>query len=255
MILVKLGGSVITNKEKVLSARRKRMDGISTELKKIREPMIIVHGGGSYGHHWSVRYGMHTRPAEYGLRGVATVKNSMVALDMMVLDSLAKNGLNPYQAPPSAFMDGNRPVPERIRELGRISDAGMVPVTYGDALWYGRRRSYILSGDRIMAHIAEVLRPRLTVFALNVDGVYSDMKSKRLIGEIGGGGVGGAAAGRARISQAGADVTGGMGRKIREAGIISGLGLTVFFVNGNRPQRIVNAVKKSRFEGTVFRGR
>ena len=249
MILVKLGGSVITNKEKVLSARRKRMDGISAELKKIREPMIIVHGGGSYGHHWSVRYGMHTRPAEYGLRGVATVKNSMVALDMMVLDSLAKNGLNPYQAPPSAFMDGNRPVPGRIRELGRISDAGMVPVTYGDALWYGRRRSYILSGDRIMAHIAEVLRPRLTVFALNVDGVYSDMRSKRLIGEIGASGEG------ARVSQVKADVTGGMGRKIREAGIISGLGLAVFFVNGNRPRRIVNAVKKSRFEGTVFRGR
>jgi isopentenyl phosphate kinase (EC 2.7.4.-) len=30
-------------------------------LKKIKEPIIIVHGGGSYGHYWSVKYDMHTK--------------------------------------------------------------------------------------------------------------------------------------------------------------------------------------------------
>ena len=59
MIIVKLGGSIITNKEKPLSARRKTIDKISKNLKKINEPMVIVHGGGSYGHYWSVKYDMH----------------------------------------------------------------------------------------------------------------------------------------------------------------------------------------------------
>jgi len=46
MILIKLGGSIITNKEKPLSARRKTIDSLSKSLKKIKEPIIIVHGVG-----------------------------------------------------------------------------------------------------------------------------------------------------------------------------------------------------------------
>ena len=50
MILIKLGGSIITNKEKPLSPRKKTLDGITKSLRKIKEPVIIIHGGGSYGH-------------------------------------------------------------------------------------------------------------------------------------------------------------------------------------------------------------
>ena len=46
MILIKLGGSIITNKEKPLSARRKTIDNLTKNLRKINEPIIIVHGGG-----------------------------------------------------------------------------------------------------------------------------------------------------------------------------------------------------------------
>jgi len=42
MILIKLGGSIITNKEKPLSARRKTIDNLSKSLKKIKEPIIIT---------------------------------------------------------------------------------------------------------------------------------------------------------------------------------------------------------------------
>jgi isopentenyl phosphate kinase len=37
MILIKLGGSVITNKEKPLSVRRKTIDNLVKSLKKIDE--------------------------------------------------------------------------------------------------------------------------------------------------------------------------------------------------------------------------
>ena len=50
------------------------------------------------------------------------------------------------------------------------------------------------------------------------------------------------------------DVTGGMTRKIKEAMMISKGGIDVFLVNGNKPERIVNAIKGKKFEGTVFRG-
>ena len=91
MILIKLGGSIITNKERPLSPRIAAVQKIAKQLKKIREPMIIVHGGGSFGHYWSVKYDMHTKPARNDPHGVAVVKNSMVELNKIILDCFVKN--------------------------------------------------------------------------------------------------------------------------------------------------------------------
>ena len=51
------------------------------------------------------------------------------------------------------------------------------------------------------------------------------------------------------------DVTGGMTRKVEEASKIAKMGMNVFFVNGNKPERIVKAIKNNKFEGTLFRGK
>ncbi|MFB5631987.1 MAG: isopentenyl phosphate kinase [Nitrosopumilus sp.] len=247
MILIKLGGSIITNKEKPLSARRKTIDNLAKSLKKIQEPIIIVHGGGSYGHYWSVKYDMHTKERKYDLRGVSIVKNSMIELNKIILDSFLKNKLKPYCLPPTDFMTGNKPIPKKVKEIGKISKSGLIPVTYGDALWYGQNKTFILSGDKIMTHLAKILKPKLCIFALNEDGVYADLKSKKLIHELKGE--------RPSISENKMDVTGGMTRKIEEASKISKMGMNVFFVNGNKPERIVKAVKNRKFEGTLFRGK
>ena len=247
MILIKLGGSVITNKEKPLSVRRKTIDNLAKSLKKIDESMIIVHGGGSYGHYWSVKYDMHTKEKKYNLRGVAIIKNSMIELNKIVLDSMLKNKLNPYCLPPTDFMLGNKPISKKVKEIEKIAKSGLIPVTYGDALWYGQKKTYILSGDKIMTHLAKILKPRLSIFVLNEDGLYSDLKSKKLIYELRGK--------RPSISENKMDVTGGMTRKVEEASKISKMGMSVFFVNGNKPDRIVKAVKNRKFEGTLFRGK
>lgn len=247
MILIKLGGSIITNKEKPLSPRRKTIENLAKSLKRVDEPIIIVHGGGSYGHYWSVKYDMHTQPKKYDIHGVAIVKNSMVELNKIILDSLVKNQLSPYCLPPTDFMTGNKPITKKIKEMEKISKSGLIPVTFGDALWYGQNKTYILSGDKIMTHLAKILKPKLTIFALNEDGLYSDLKTKKLIYELKGE--------KPTISNNLMDVTGGMTRKVEEATKIAKMGMNVFFVNGNNPQRIVKAVKNGKFEGTLFRGK
>ena len=246
MILIKLGGSIITNKEKPLSARRKTIEKLAKSLKKIDEPIIIVHGG-SYGHYWSVKYDMHTKEKKYDLRGVAIVKNSMIELNKIILDLFLKNKLSPYCLPPTDFMMGNKPIQKKIKEITKIAKSGLVPVTYGDALWFGQKKTYILSGDKIMTHLAKTLKPRLVIFALNEDGLYSDLRSKKLIYELKGE--------QPSISENKMDVTGGMARKVEEATKISKMGMNVFFVNGNKSERIVKAVKNRKFEGTLFRGK
>jgi isopentenyl phosphate kinase len=245
MILIKLGGSIITNKEKPLSARRKAIESILKQIKKINEPKIIVHGGGSYGHYWSVKYDMHTKPAKYDARGVAIVKNSMIELNKIILDIAVKNRINAYCLPPTDFMNGNKSIKNKILTMNDISKSGLIPITFGDALWFGQKKSYILSGDVIMTTIAKILKPRLSVFVLNVDGVYSNLKTKKLIYDF--------KKEKPTISINKMDVTGGMTRKITEAVKISRSGLNVFFTNGNKPQRITDAVSGKKFEGTLFR--
>jgi len=246
MILIKLGGSIITNKEKPLSPRRKTIDNIVRCLKKINEPIIVVHGGGSFGHYWSVKYNMHTKPAKYNTKGVSIVKNSMVELNKIILDSFLKNKLNPYCLPPTNFVTGNKPVIKKIKEIVKIAKSGLIPITYGDAMWFGQNKSYILSGDKIMTMLAKNLRPRLCIFVINVDGLFSDIKTKKLIHQL--------TSEKPSIVKNTIDVTGGMSRKVTEASKISKMGLRVFFVNGNKPERIVNAVKRKKFHGTLFRG-
>ena len=188
---------------------------------------------------------MHTKPAKYDLKGVSVVKNSMIQLNRIILDAGVKNRLNPYSLPPTDFMSGNRPIKSKILTINDIAKSGLTPITYGDALWYGQKKSYILSGDIIMTTLAKTLKPRLSIFALNVDGVYSNMKSKKLIYDF--------KKEKPSISTNKMDVTGGMTRKITEATKISRSGLKVFFANGNKPERIIDAVSGKKFEGTLFR--
>lgn len=246
MILMKLGGSIITNKEKPLTPNRNSIRKIASSIKNVNEPLVIIHGGGSYGHYWSVKYDMHTKPQKYNVKGVSVVKNSMVELNNIVLESFLESGLKPYCLPPSDFMDGNKPITRKVKEISKISKTGLTPISFGDVMWFGKNKFFILSGDKIMGILCKILHPRIAIFVTNVDGVYSDMKSKKLLHEI--------TKVKPITSKVTTDVTGGMARKIKEAFNISKGGTNVFFVNGNVPQRITNAINGKGFEGTLFRG-
>lgn len=246
MILIKLGGSIITNKQKPLTPNISAIKQIASHLRRIEEPCIIIHGGGSFGHYWSVRYDMHTKPAKYSSKGVAVVKNSMVELNHIILQGFLQSNLLPYCLPPTDFILGDKPITKKIKEIPKIAGTGLTPVSYGDVMWFGKNKFYILSGDRIMGMLTSILKPRMAIFVTNVDGVYSDIRKGKLIREI--------TTEKPEISDVKMDVTGGMKRKIKEAFDMSKTGTDVFFVNGKKPQRISNAINGKEFEGTLFRG-
>jgi len=247
LALLKLGGSVVTFKHKPLSVNKNAIDRISKQLRKVKKPLIVVHGGGSFGHYYSVRYDMHTKPARYDLHGVSIVKCSMVELNNHIVNIMVKNRLNPYTVQPSSLMQGTKNIRSKIHELKELAMNGLIPVTHGDVLHYSNRSYYILSGDLLMSILAKELKPDIAVFALDVDGIYSDVRSKELIREI-------KAANQAKFSDVPLDVTGGMSRKIREAFKMSKMGIDVLMVNGLKPERIVNALNGKNVVGTIVRG-
>jgi isopentenyl phosphate kinase len=248
LLLLKLGGSVITFKERPLSANIKAINELSSVLASIQMPAVIVHGGGSFGHYWSVKFKMHTKPDIYDARGISIVHESMVFLNEVIVKSMLKEGSKPYGIMPSMFTAGLKPVTNRIKELRSIAMGGIIPVTFGDVVHVNRQRYSILSGDALMTILAKTLLPSKIIFTVDVDGLYKNTKTKELIHELNR-----KTYKSVGFSKALSDVTGGMRRKIKEAFKIAATGLDVLLVNGLKPERILNAVDGIDFEGTAIR--
>ena len=249
LLLMKLGGSVITHKDKPLSPNFKVIKDLSHTLGSIQMPVVLVHGGGSFGHYWSVKYKMHSKPDCYDLHGISIVHQSMIALNEIIVNSLIKEGANPYAITPSMFTNGLRPIISKIEELTTIAKGGILPITFGDVVHVNRQNYSILSGDRLMTILAKVLVPSRTIFTVNVDGLYKDMKNAEIIREINN-----ATYKSIEFSKILTDVTGGMRRKIMEAFKIAASGMDVLLVNGLKPQRILDAIDGIDIDCTVIRG-
>jgi isopentenyl phosphate kinase len=248
--LIKLGGSVVTFKDRPLAANIDAINGISRTLARLKTPCVIVHGGGSFGHYWSAKYNMHTRPASYSLRGISVVHESMIALNQIIVNAMIKAGLHPYGIPPSIFAAGHKPIEERIKQIHTMARLKIMPVTFGDIVHTDGSKYSILSGDAIMTILALALRPSRVIFATDVDGIYTDIHSRKIVSEM-------RVAGKNQIAfsrAAGADVTGGMQRKVTEAFKIASCGMDVLMVNGLVPGRIAEAVSGRVDIGTLVKG-
>src|SRR3954453_10349589 len=114
MTLIKLGGSVITFKEKPLTANFEAINNILRALARPKMPIVVVHGGGSFGHYWSVKYDMHTKPDDYDPYGISIVHESMVHLNQIIVKFMIKERINAYSLMPSTFMSGQRPIKRKI---------------------------------------------------------------------------------------------------------------------------------------------
>ena len=252
LALIKLGGSVATFKERPLAANIDAIEGISRALARLDIPIIIVHGGGSFGHYWSVKYDMHTKPANYDVHGVSIVHESMIALNQIIVNSMIRAGLNPYGIPPSTLITGHKPIVTKIKQVCAMAQSKLIPVTFGDIVYVEGGKYSILSGDALMTILARVLQPLRIIFATNVDGIYKDSLSKEIVHEIQ------VVDERKSIKffkTSGIDATGGMQRKVTEAFKIASHGIDVLMINGLVPERIIEAAQGTLKVGTVVKGR
>lgn len=248
LILIKLGGSVITFKEKPLAANFEAINNISRMLASLKVPLVLVHGGGSFGHYLSTKYNMHTRPDQYDPHGISQVHESMIALNQIIVNSMIEVGMNPYAIMPSIFTVGHKPIAKKISELQYIAENSIIPITFGDIVHIKNRTYSIISGDALMSILSKILRPSKVIFVLNVDGIYKDMDKKEILKELNNN------HNSINFSTVAQDVTGGMRRKVTEALKICGTGIDVLMVNGLKPERIVNAITGTDFEGTMLKG-
>lgn len=262
LIMVKMGGSVVTVKDLPLTANPNAIEGISKILIELRKKykIIIVHGGGSFGHYWSVKYDMHTKPLPYSDEGVSLVHESMIQLNHIIIEKFIKNGLKPYTLQPSTFVNHGIPESSRIESILDITaDNDIIPVTFGDVIHTTQNNFSILSGDTIMSLLATALHPQYCMFLTNVDGLFGDLNRGDLIHEVQLDNLDRLKIINKSQSQQGDtrsspfDVTGGMKRKVTESIPIVRSGTPVHFLNGFEPQRMLDIIEGKDYVGTCFK--
>jgi isopentenyl phosphate kinase len=260
LIIIKLGGSIITFKDQPLTPNYQAIDKIANfikELKKIYK-IIIVHGGGSFGHYWSLKYDMHTKPFAYSDEGVARVHESMIKLNSIIVEKFISTNLKPFSIHASTFVFNNSVCSEQILDMmNMIKNNDIIPLTYGDVVHTSHGNFSILSGDTLMKVLSINLNPRFSIFTTNVDGIYDDPINGKLISNI--------LQNKNKslltnnhdtkieYSKMLFDVTGGMKRKISESMNIVNKGIPVYLINGFYPERIMDIINGNDFIGTSIK--
>jgi isopentenyl phosphate kinase len=248
LVLIKMGGSVITQKDKPLTANLEGIDAISAAISKAGVPIVVVHGGGSYGHYFASKYGLSTVPSLVNIAGVSKTRLAMMELDLLVVQNLEKYSVPVYQIQAYDIFDDFRLSHSGRKRISRLVNENLVPILYGDVM-PSNNGFFVLSGDRIIEALALALRPKRVVFTLDVDGVYpSPDKRGEILHELTR-----VSAKKLEISNKSVDVTGGLAAKIRIGFKLSDYGVDVWFVNGLKPERVLGALKGETTEGTVLR--
>src|SRR5881397_2793629 len=183
MLLVKLGGSVVTEKAHLRTPRPAAIHRLARELASVRQPLLVVHGAGSYGHILASRHRLNeggSRPARRA--AAARVQADVRELNALVVGALNRTGLSAVPIPPSAVLslDDGRVSTMNLTPFLEFASMEFTPVTFGDVVRDLRRGVSICSGDLMMLELARAFRPNRAVFAADVDGLFTaDPKLRR----------------------------------------------------------------------------
>ncbi len=175
MILIKLGGSVITDKTQYRAFRQDVAQRLANEIADAGERCMIVHGAGSYGHVMAHRHSLaEGAGGKDRSKGLAKVSQDVRDLNLKIMEELNRAGMGCISIPPSAsaMMDDGALVDIGLEHYHRYLDLGLTPVTFGDVCLDQTKGFGICSGDRLMTFLAEEFHPRRIVFCSDVDGIF-----------------------------------------------------------------------------------
>ena len=182
--VLKIGGSVLTEKDKVRKARKSVITRISKEIAlalalahgrgaggTTRKKLILVHGAGSYGHPQAKIY-LASRAAKDAL----ITHESAKELNRIVTSSLMEFGVKIMPIHPlSGVVFRGGELNYKIKEQIELAlEAGIVPVLHGDVIRDEKGGFRILSGDHLVVYAAKEFKASRVGVGTDVDGVLDD---------------------------------------------------------------------------------
>lgn len=198
IVIVKLGGSAITEKSVFETVKKDKIDVTCSQIataSRLGKRHVIVHGAGSFGHFQARTFGLRDGGDESTWQtGVCQTRSSVLSLSGLVIKSMLDASL-PATAvtlfPTSSSHQGNIFSVGSLASIETLLSLGFMPVLHGDVLLDSSKKCSVFSGDKIMLwickHFHGSLKPKLAVFLTDVPGVYDKPPSEpdaQLIKEI-----------------------------------------------------------------------
>ena len=218
-VVLKLGGSLITEKDRPETLDKASLaaacDAIAGALSDgTVGRLVVIHGGGSFGHHHASEHGVSTSTGTTDADAVMDIHGAMTALNRFVLSRLHDRDVPAVPVHPLSLSarpdgpDGGLDLP--LSSATTLLDEGFVPVLHGDGVATGGEGVTVVSGDELVVELAAGLGAKRVGVCSTVPGVLDD-----------GGDVISAidsfdAVADALGTSAATDVSGGMAAKVRE---------------------------------------
>ncbi|MEM2911621.1 MAG: isopentenyl phosphate kinase [Candidatus Bathyarchaeia archaeon] len=257
-IILKIGGSVITDKSTELGVHMDVISRIADELQEANvRNLIIVHGGGSFGHPVAQKHAIKEGfKEEHQIIGFAETHHVMTVLNGIFMDALIWRGIPAVSVTPSSCVMTRNGRIQCFEDspLKQLLKMGFIPVLYGDAVFDTELGFTILSGDQLVSFLAMRFNAKNILIGVDVDGLYdADPKDnpkakmfdhltleelKRVKGFFG--------------SSSACDVTGGMSNKIAELVPAVEQGIPALIFNASKPKYIYKVLKGDKVKGTLI---
>ncbi len=255
--MIKLGGSAISDKNKKFSIKKRVIKKIAEELSNLDENYIIIHGGGSFGHPLASKFditgGFYKKEQ---IMGFAKTHQAMERLNSKIVNALIKAGepATAFQTSACTTVKNDQIVSMDLKNIRKLVELGIVPVLYGDSVPDLEKGMTILSGDQLLAYIAEEMDASKVVLGTDMEGIFTaDPKVNEnadLIPKI-------HAENWKDISNlidfsSSDDVTGGMKNKVEVLVDLAEKGIEAHVLDATEPENITEAIKTDKKIGTVI---
>ncbi len=256
-VLIKFGGGLITIKSKMKTIDERavaKLSGLIKQLMDLGNRVTIVHGAGSFGHlkakEWKIAEGAKPSILKEQKKAVKLIRADMLELNRLLCDSLTNLDVDSQSFPPSEW--ATEVGPNFLGDLTPIveCDDRVVPITFGDVVDCCEPNLFgILSGDDLMVRLGKEI-PTIThcIFLLgDTEGLLSappaDPNSELVH------------IWNPKIPISGEhdkeqDVTGGIFLKLNSASKISRIVENVWFIDGRKPERVLELLNSGNTRGT-----
>lgn len=256
MILIKLGGSVITDKKEYRTFNRDVVSRLCSEIKESGKEVMIVHGAGSFGHILAKKFELNSGfKSDEQIPAVAQVCYDVRELNAMIVNELNSAGIPAISIPPgSCFMMDDRRISFGDGEIIKsLVDKGIMPILFGDVVQDRKHGFAICSGDQIMERLSDIFDFEKVIFVSDIDGLFDDDPKNnpdaRLYGYVDADTLE-----SVRSESSVDDVTGGVYEKMKSMMRMTSPHRECILVNGTVAGRLRSALNGEKVICTIARG-